>query len=65
MNTAHVLVLCGLPGSGKSTLAGALKETKDFDRIVHIEYDAVAREIQGQCSLATAAEMEVFNDESL
>jgi tRNA uridine 5-carbamoylmethylation protein Kti12 len=51
-------------------LADALKETTDFGRIVHIEYDSVAREMQEHQSLATATTadsnaVEVLNDESL
>lgn len=62
MSSAHVLLLCGLPGCGKSSLARELKESSTlFDRVVHIEYDDVAHEIQlQQCTTCNA-----FNSDSL
>jgi len=67
-----VLLLCGLPGCGKSSLARMLKERNDrtslFDRILHIEYDSVARGLQEQQQSTTIANderEEVFNEESL
>lgn len=64
-NTVYVLLLCGLPGSGKSTLARSLKEhaLSHFDRVVHIEYDSVAREIQRVSSSTNYGSD--FNEESL
>lgn len=66
-NTAHVLLLCGLPGSGKSSLARSLKESNvdTFDRILHIEYDSITRE-QLQTQQQTENDNEdVFTKDSL
>ena len=72
MRTAYVLLLCGLPGSGKSTLARAMKESNEdaplLDRILHIEYDSVARDIIRHHNTTTTASNHsdgVFDEQSL